>query len=362
MMVASLALLLATVLAPDLKSIQREIDRSWGEGKPARALRTKCEIELDVDVEDEVFGDLYFPNSTLLPSGKTVHWSRWVEEIARKRDKQYEYFRFIPSGSAEPPPGLEAKSAFNGSGSWAYKHGIQRADVHSGDHPTTRLNLDYYGGMIGFPGKLLTPSRGVPGTSEETYQLDRLIPSGLYSLAGEETVDGEACVILERPGRDRVWLARDKGWAIARREWRWSDGGPLKRRIANRDFRPLTGGAWLPYSATMEIFGTPETRPGKRVGRLRATVVEAEADVPDSLFEPNFPDGTSVNDLGRGNQYIQGGLSRPARNEVLGRLAEYRSEFRPAPWWQSRWLLGLGVVALLIPGIFFWRRRFRWSR
>jgi hypothetical protein len=357
-MLCSAVLLLAMTASPDLGSIQAEIERNWGDGKPARELRAKCQINVQVEIEDEALGDWYFPNMTSLSSGKTIHQTDWVEDIARKGDKHYFHFRFVPPDGV-PNPGLTRTSAFNGNGSWVYTPEIQLANLHSGDDPTAQLTQDYFGDMIGFPGRPVAPTRTVAGDPKEVYQLDRLIPSGFYALSGEEAVEGEACVVLDRPGRDRVWLARDKGWAIARREWRWTEGGPLKRRIINRDFRPLAGGAWLPHSATMEIYGMPRTRPNQRVGMLRAKVLEAEANVPDLLFDPYFPDGTSVHDLGTGEMYLKGGLPKPARDQMLARLATYRPEFRPRPWYRSSWLLGLGAVALVVTAVVLWRRRSR---
>lgn len=79
---------------------------------------------------------------------------------------------------------------------------------------------------------------------------------------------------------------------MVRREWRWTIGGPLNRRIHNRDMREIADGVWIPFQAEAEIYGHPGSRPGQRVGLLNASVVHAEADVPDDRFEPRFVNGT----------------------------------------------------------------------
>jgi len=197
--------------------------------------------------------------------------------------------------------------------------------------------------------------RTTAGDLGEPYRLDRLGATGAYSVVAREGLDGRPCVVLARPGLDRLWLAEDRGWAIVRREWCWTVGGPIKRRIANADFREVAPGAWIPHRATMEIFGHPSTRPGRRVAVLDATVLEAEADVPDDRFEPHFPPGTEVDDVETGAR-SPFGQEIASLDPAVAAAARFGPAFHEVPWWHRGWARLLGSTLAIIAGSWFLRR------
>jgi hypothetical protein len=185
------------------------------------------------------------------------------------------------------------------------------------------------------------------GDSEEPFQLDGLIPTGLYRLAGvTESIAGEECVLLERRGLDRLWLARNKAWAIVRREWNWTIGGSLKRRVDNRDFREIAPGLWLPWSGSMEVFGHPATRPNQRVGTLRVSVIEAEAGLSDGRFELDVPKGTEILDVSTGD-VTRFGLEGEELEKALIKASAFRPTFRSTRW-SNPYEYGFKVLCILM--------------
>ncbi len=343
---------LASSSMDELQTIGREIAGVWGEGTPARNLRVRCRFDLKIEHNDEALGDRDFPNP-LIEEGKGPRrksrarpQTAWSEDVARSGQKYRNDYEFFPPDTGETPRGWKIQNFYNGTNSWHYDGIKGWALQYQGAAITTRPRLGYYLDMIGFPSDPIGKERTTAGGSGEPYQLDQLISSGKYGIDGEEVIDGLNCVILARPGFDRLWLAKDRGWAIARREWRWSAGGPIKRRFVNRDFRTITPGAWVPFEASMEIYGHPTTRPGQRVGVLKAAVQEVEADVPDDWFEPHFPIGTMVDDRATGSRYPFGKEIESLDGAVV-RASRYGPMFHPEPWWQRPVSWGIVGAAML---------------
>jgi hypothetical protein len=350
-------LTVATWSVPPIEEIGRQIREAWREGAPAANLRVIARFELVVEQPDEALGDAYFPNrSTPVGTRTTQRRSApqplWFEDASTKGKKHRNDVHF-PIGDAQaelpPPQGLDLVKVFDGQDSWSFLRPSRNVERIPGDSPMVGSGLGYYRDMIGLPLKPIG-SRATAGDSTEPYRLDELIPSGKYAVEGEAVVEGEPCVVLARPGIDRLWIAKDRGWAIVRREWYWSAGGPLKRRFVNRDFREVAPGVWIPYVASMEIHG----KAGAKVGTLKATVLDAVADVPDDWFKPDFPKGTRINDRETGEVTIFG--EPPPSPEEAARLG-IGPMFYPPPWWQrplTLWPGGVALALLVIAGVRRW--------
>jgi len=337
---------LSPIGGPDLLAeVQQRVADIWGEGRPARSLRVKCLMTLKVEHKDPALDDPYLPNYGASPSA-ALPQTRWTEEIGRRGSKHYGKYRFMTPTPGAPPP-RDIIYLSNGQTSYRHEPANTSAQKFWQVPIYTQLVEDYYGDMIGFPGKIVSPTRSVPGELSEPFAVDQILASGKYRVEGEEDVEGEPCLILGRPGLDRLWLAKRKGLAVVRREWRWTVDGPLKRCIRNANFRPIADGAWLPHVAEMEIYGHPTTVPGRRVGVLRAEVQEAEADVPDSLFEPHFPPNTLVRDMDRGTQSLVG-ADDPTLDGIVKRVADLPPMFRPVPWYERVQPYAIGIAAIAI--------------
>ena len=105
----------------------------------------------------------------------------------------------------------------------------------------------------------------------------------------------------------------------------------------------------------MEIYGHPTTRPGQRVGWLKATVLDADADVPDDWFEPHFPKGTIVDDRATGERYPFG-VELNTLDKAVIRASGLGPMFRPVPLWQQpvSWVVGALAVFVAVVAGRFW--------
>jgi len=334
--------------AADLGQIQGDLSKIWRDGQPARNFRVKCIFSLQVEHLDPALGDSFVPNTTI--RGRMEPLTRWESDTARKDRKYRQDFLNYPPGQERRPSNWRGSRISNGEKSWVYTPETGNAQQHQQSSVFTRPTQDYYGDMIGFPIQPVGVKRLTAGDIKEPFQLNGLIPTGKYMLGGEETVNGETCVVLERAGLDRLDLATAKGWAIVRREWNWTMNGPLKRRITNRDFREVAPGTWLPFDAQMEIYGHPSSKPGRRVGVLRGKVVEAQVDIADNWFEPRFPKKTVIRTEEGGILLV--GMKKEDLKGTLARFAQFVPAAQAAPWWRMPWVWGCALaVSLCLLGL-----------
>ena len=213
MLVASLLAIHLAAQVSGLDALGQDLARLWGPGSPNRSLRVACTFTLKVEQADPAMGDEYFPNMAT-PRG-AIPRSRWVEDFTGRGEKFRVQTEFFAEGKGKAA--TDASSSvrlFNGRHSWSYRPGGTEAEQFDGIDPTTRPTLGYHGEFIGVALRSGKTTRLMAGDLGEPFQIDELIPSGKYAIAGEETLDGEPCVILERRGLDRLWLAKEKGWTI----------------------------------------------------------------------------------------------------------------------------------------------------
>ena len=133
-----------------------------------------------------------------------------------------------------------------------------------------------------------------------------------YSLAGKDSVDGVACLLLDKSDAARFWLDPKLGCAI-RRVDRYIPGkqrarGSLKRSVTMADYREVRPGLWLPWAITEELYYSFERGPAELVGRpaVRRTlsVESIEFDtLTDEFFQVPIPANVLVHDNIRNVQY-----------------------------------------------------------
>jgi hypothetical protein len=126
-----------------------------------------------------------------------------------------------------------------------------------------------------------------------------------YAVRKElEDVDGVACHVLERAGKDVVRIAAGRGFQVCRRTLYQPSGAVLAEFKAN-GFKEYAKGIWLPRRQ-MGVALNPDTAPKEFRGRVRFVMMndlhEARfGDVPDSVFQVPLPEGVKLEDR-RGNK------------------------------------------------------------
>jgi hypothetical protein len=145
-----------------------------------------------------------------------------------------------------------------------------------------------------------------------------------------EQVDGVWCDVVERPGRDVIWLDPMAGFAIRRREvFLFSPPVPVMRYELS-DHREYAPGVWLPQQIRRILLAPRRAASGvaaiDRDGDCR--LVHAEVNrVSDDLFNFTSPPGTLVHDRNTGRTHqIPGGLDHfdHVLHILAGRLEVYR--------------------------------------
>jgi len=153
-----------------------------------------------------------------------------------------------------------------------------------GVRPWTNLFIDAIGlGSV-------DPNRDswLRGGGPAPFRLDAALGTGEYKIVESATAEGAAqYIVLERQGLDKLWLDREHGCAVVRREWRWGAGKPLRARIQNADFREGPAGVWLPRDIRTELFCTPETGPDTLCLTVNVSVEKIEM-APNKDYLPSY--------------------------------------------------------------------------
>jgi hypothetical protein len=115
-----------------------------------------------------------------------------------------------------------------------------------------------------------------------------------------EEIDGSPCHVIERAGKDVIWLDADHGYNVRRRTLHWPSGA-LCAEFKASGFAEKAPGIWLPARQVSVAFN-PDTAPPAYRGKLMFVLInrleEARfGDVPDSLFKVPLPKEVRVVDL-----------------------------------------------------------------
>jgi hypothetical protein len=202
---------------------------------------------------------------------------------------------------------------FNGRAAWRKKPSGQGSDAYliwPSGKPANWFQGTGYLAAIG----LHTPDpTGVPEAkkSQAMLQLAELINNGTYELEPKtEVVDGATCVILAgdpsslvEPGVgigkliDRIWLDRDHGLALRRREM--TADGKLAWRWTTSDLKEIEPGIWFPMSTRNEQFPKDAPDLGDRPVMVETIKVMSLTinRVPDALFDMTPRQGDRIEDL-----------------------------------------------------------------
>jgi hypothetical protein len=177
-------------------------------------------------------------------------------------------------------------------------------------------------------------------------------------LAQREAVDGADCVVLDWPGRDRIWLDPALGYAIRKREFQWTSG-TMRDRLVSRDFQVVAENLWLPRAIVHEQFCTADDRPSMKnlvsgIRTIRVSEIRVEA-APEDTFIVAVPEGAAVNDMVRNIFYES---VAPGDDPIARAEAEVRRQLGHTSWLTSwvTWLVAAGIA--LAVGLLVYRRFF----
>jgi hypothetical protein len=239
--------------------------------------------------------------------------------------------------NCDPPPGmLEAENY----------HVVRGDDAGPvGEREQAMVYMEAVGSPF-YDGKYLDLWRRIRGRTRRSvsqfevpypFSLVPALQSDQYSVGlSDVEINGIRCVLLERAGLDKLWLAPDLGYAVVQREWNWGHGEPLMMRYVNSDFKQVVDGIWLPMTAQRQAFADP-ARYSNSVGALHfintCKVVEMHGnDVPDELFTIRpIPGSTAIDNtkttaFGRPVyiSYVIGDTPEQTQENLERRVAERR--------------------------------------
>lgn len=157
-------------------------------------------------------------------------------------------------------------------------------------------------------------------------------------LLADESVSGLRCNVIEVLGRDRLWVARDCGYALVKRELRDNEG--LLRSVLTTDgWNEVSTGEWLPQRIQREFF--KKSSNGTAVVATRV-VIESQfhrKEFAPSDFEIDFPVGTNIDNEIEGGTHVIGG------NPFVQSADSIHSQFFRIKW---HLIVAISIVAALV--------------
>lgn len=147
--------------------------------------------------------------------------------------------------------------------------------------------------------------------AQEMFRLADWFKNHAYAIEKTEAIDGSTCVVLKgilnplvSPALpvgdlgDRIWLDRDHGWAVRKREQ--TKDGQVMARWENSGLREVEPGLWLPTIVRYERFAedSPAEWRGKPVVTEEVRVKRIEVNkVLDDRFDMVPEKGDVIEDL-----------------------------------------------------------------
>ena len=202
------------------------------------------------------------------------------------------------------------------------------------------------------------------------YWLPEALKQHRYEAAGEETVEGVLCTVLERPGHDVLWVAPQHGYLLCRRDVYFGPEKPLRKRFLNKSLREIAPDVWLPMEQVLEEFHPVQAEPKLWNAVARRLVLQVTdvsvGDVQDSDLDVAIPAGARISDAISGVHYVKGrdgtlSLGRAVKSGELALMKAGRSK-RPGSRSVLIWLNVAVLLALLIVVVSLSIRRLTRSR
>jgi hypothetical protein len=207
-----------------------------------------------------------------------------------------------------------------------------------------------------------------PAHHRRQFRLPDAFEQGGYAVHDTfEEVDGFPCVVVSRPGYEKIWIDPQINYSVRKRLY-YNDSGLVQSIRYNHDFAEIVRGIWLPQLCWWDLCApakAPERYRGKPLHRYVYTVTELSINnVPDSLFVIAIDPGMTVGDAsllprkdGK-NQFVTYVMpaDKAQLEKTIQRALELRGD-RAAE--RSRFQLGLwvnGIIVLAVAGVLLGRR------
>jgi hypothetical protein len=124
------------------------------------------------------------------------------------------------------------------------------------------------------------------------FWLPNAIEQNTYRISDAEEIESIRCIVLERTGFDKIWIAHEKGDVIMKREVRFGEGMNLRQRTLASRLKEITPGIWFPLEQVCEHF---DQRSGRLLCRLTLTIDKFEAGhVSDDLITVTIPKNVEI--------------------------------------------------------------------
>ncbi len=263
-------------------------------------------------------------------------------------------------------PSPEFVYAFNGAQMKAFEPHRSLGHIHPAKLDSVDSRLAWYFDSISIP----TGTDAARQRESAWYVLVALnLPTVYRVLPTLQEVDGFPCHVVTN-GADTIWIDAEHGFAMRRRVWfqmRNLSSMPVLAFIyAIKDLHQYGNALWLPHQCyRLDFAGTlePVNTHGMltEVHTITAKTINVN-NVPDEVFELDFPPGTNVQDLilnksyfvPHGEHLLEEAIAR-ANPIINGEVQPFRSGGSRGIW---RPLLLLNAVALVVLGTgLMWRRR-----
>ena len=251
----------------------------------------------------------------------------WVRDNQRKLIEQYEHViaeaKARKARGHSPRPrdpnvrGLmerDVTRAFNGHALWMRRPRSEKVidyQIWPASSEANWFQVSAYQSAVG----LFVPdptAKPIVRKTQAMFQVAEWVKEHSYEFEEKtDVVDGSTCVVLKgslnsilQPAMfvgnltDRIWLDRDHGLALRRREW--ARDGQVQMRWENSELREVEPGLWLPTHCRHDAFAedAPPEWKGKSVMTEEIRVEKIEINrVTDDLFDMTPQKGDHIEDL-----------------------------------------------------------------
>lgn len=170
-----------------------------------------------------------------------------------------------------------------------------------------------------------------------------------YRVEPAAVVAGSLCILVERAGYDRLWLAPEHGYACCKREIYHGPGKALRQRSTASEFVKVGRVLWMPCKVVRELY-RPAGHGAVDVNSLDVTLTlgmrPTDATVDDADLRVTIPERAHVVDQVRNRHYYYDKTDRmpPFYKALVSARAEFANQ-RPSVARVCLWAATAGLLA-----------------